>query len=87
MQGSQPSETPWQHPSIASLLSAVGKEKLRLRRTMQVQAIQSTVFGLAIAVPGMFTKERVVGISPGAPPSSYALPQGHFHRVSQPSLL
>jgi hypothetical protein len=33
MQGGQPSETPWQHPSIASLLSTVGKEKLRLRRT------------------------------------------------------
>lgn len=41
-----------------------------------------TAFGLVIAVPGIFTKERVA-----SPPISYGLPKGHFHRVSQPEFV
>lgn len=53
---------------------------------MQVQATQSTAFGLATAVPACSPRRQLLA-SPQSSPISYALPQGHFHKVSLPEFV
>lgn len=69
------------HPRLSTAQAIPRKPYCRLRP--RKVATQSTAFGLAMAVPGVFTKVRVTGISLASPPICYAPPLGHFHRVSQ----